>query len=330
MASMIADLLKTPQQVRQERQDAMRQNSLAQAALLSRGASGSTALPGLLRGFAAQQLVEQAPQMENTVRRGLGAAGMLGGAVGALTPQQVQATQQLGIPQEEQRAMQLNALAREATSTDPAKLKETADKLRAAGRSDIAAQLDERAKELEQAATQTKMRQAYSQYFENQGRSDLAGMALDPSVNIIDLVKEARLSKEKPEDDGVSDLPTSAEMAFYMEQTGANEQAEAKIESMTNSGWKWYTSDEEEAKFSSLKNKAIAIAHQRSGGKVQEFDKEYNTLINQYYNQWTQEQEAQRAKEKAKTTPIDVPGLQELDEAAGFEEQTNPFATTDR
>ena len=328
MASMIADLLKTPQQVRQERQDAMRQNSLAQAALLSRGASGSTALPGLLRGFAAQQLVEQGPQMENTVRRGLGAAGMLGGAVGALTPQQVQATQQLGIPQEEQRAMQLNALAREATSTDPEKLKETADKLRAAGRPDIAAQLDERAKDLEQTATQTTMREALAQQFRNIERDDLAMLALNPDSDMLELVKELRLSQEKVKDETVSNLPTTAEMAFYTEQTSGNEQAEAKLNSMVDFGW--FKSDEEKARFGTLKNKAIAIAHQRSGGKVEKFNQEYNSLINQYYNDWTQEQEAKAAAEKAKTTPIDVPGLQELDEAAGFEEQTNPFATTDR
>jgi len=327
---MIADLLKTPQQVRQERQNQLRENSLAQAALLSRGSTGSTALPGLLRGFAAQQLVEQAPQMENVVRRGTGALGMLGGATGQLTPEQVQATQRLGIPQEEQRAARMNELARQATSTDPAKLRATAEQLRSAGRPDVAAQLEERAQTLEQQATEVQRRQALSQMLEANGRPDLAVEVLNPNQSTLDVLKEFRLSKEEPKDDTVSDLPSSTEFAFYTNFVSDNEQAEAKLESMTNAGWKWWTSDEEKQNLASLKNKAIAIAHQRSGGTLEKFNQEYNTLINQYYNQWTQEQEAKAAEEKAKVTPIDVPGLQEEEEAAGFQDQTNPFAITDK
>lgn len=328
MASMIADLLKTPQQVRQERQDAMRQNSLAQAALLSRGSQGSTALPGLLRGFAAQQLVEQGPQMENIVQRGLGAAGMLGGAVGALTPAQAQATQMLGVPEDERQAAVLSGLARQTGTNDPKRLREIAEQLRNNGRPDVAEQLDTRAQQIEQAARGTQMRQAMAQQFENLGRSDLAALSLDPESSMIDLVKELRLSQEKVKDDTVSDLPTTTEMAFYTEQTSGNDQAEAKLNSMIDFGW--FKSDEEKARFGTLKNKAIAIAHQRSGGNVEKFNKEYNSLINQYYNEWTQEQEAKAAAEKAKTTAIDVPGLREIDRAAGFEDQVNPFQTTDR
>ena len=324
MASMIAELLKTPQQVRQERQDVMRQNSLAQAALLSRGSQGSTALPGLLRGFAAQQLVEQGPQMENIVQRGLGAAGMLGGAVGALTPEQAQATQMLGVPEDERQAAVLSGLARETGTKDPKRLREIAEQLRNNGRADVADQLETRATQLEQAATQTRMRQAMAQEFENLGRSDLAALATNPDTDMLELVKELRMSKEKAEGEGKMDIPTAQEQELYTRLTSTNENAEAKLNAMVDFGW--WDSAEEKAQFATLKDRAIAIAHQRSKGNIEKFEQEYNTLVNQYYNQYTQQQEAKAAAEKAKTTPINVPGLQEIDRAAGFEDQTNPFA----
>lgn len=325
MASMIAELLKTPQQVRQERQDALRQNSLAQAALLSRGSQGSTALPGLLRGFAAQQLVEQAPQMENVVQRGLGAAGMLGGAVGALTPEQVQATQMLGVPEDERQAAIMSGLARQTGSKDPKRLREIAEQLRKNGRPDVAAQVEERANTIEQEATSVQMRKALAQQFENEGRPDLAMEALDPNSDRLELIKELRLSKEKPEGKGKFDIPTEREEQLYKRLISTNENAEAKLKAMVDFGW--WKSDAEKAEFATLKDRAIAIAHQRSKNDIEKFEQEYNRIVNQYYDQWTQEQEAKAAAEKAKTTPIDVPGLQEIDRAAGFEDsQTNPFA----
>lgn len=73
--SMILDMLKTPQQVRQEQLAKLRQQSAAQAQLLAQPVRGTTALPGLLSRFAAGEAMEQRVDLDKAARRAAGAVG---------------------------------------------------------------------------------------------------------------------------------------------------------------------------------------------------------------------------------------------------------------
>lgn len=74
-SSLISDLLKSPSQIRQEEQEALRQRGLERAALISNSPT-SGSLFGGLRGFAAQQAA-QVDTRTDQMRRGImGALGM--------------------------------------------------------------------------------------------------------------------------------------------------------------------------------------------------------------------------------------------------------------
>lgn len=206
--SMFKELLKTPQQVREERLAKMREDSAAQAALLSRGSAGSTALPGLLRGFAAQQLVEQGPIAENLVRRGLlGLSSLasvpqreimastsrvdpetlepIGGGERVGTGQMAQRYPELAgalarasMSPEEQQAAVTSSIARQAGTDDPEKLRALADRLRKANRPDAAEQFDERATKLETEAREQAAKQALTQDLINAGTAESRKLAV--------------------------------------------------------------------------------------------------------------------------------------------------------
>lgn len=97
--SMILDMLKTPQQVREEQLAKMRQDSAAQAQLLAQPVRGTTALPGLLSRFAAGEALEQRTDLNKAARR---AAGAVGGAlqVAGYDEAAQQARQALATPEE--------------------------------------------------------------------------------------------------------------------------------------------------------------------------------------------------------------------------------------
>ena len=97
--SMILEMLKTPQQVRQEQQQRLQEQALGQAQLMQPRTSGTTALPGLLSQFAASQMARQGPALAQTGRRAASAAGQIAGGLGA-SPATVQQIARLGVPQD--------------------------------------------------------------------------------------------------------------------------------------------------------------------------------------------------------------------------------------
>ena len=103
--SMLANLLKTPQQVRQEQEVKLRQEAMQRASAIKAPQGASTALPGIFASLARQQTVAGANDM-NTIARGLGqGAGGLLQAAGA--PEELsRAVGQLGTTSEERRAAQ--------------------------------------------------------------------------------------------------------------------------------------------------------------------------------------------------------------------------------
>lgn len=137
--SLIADLFKTPADVRQEETDRLLEQGKASAeAYLTGAGQGGSPIAGAIRGLTAQTLQDMPLSMSNVVRRGM--LGLSGG--------------QLGASQKEQQAMQLNQIAKAATGRKPEEIRRAADRAREAGRGDIAMVLEERAIKLEKSMDQ--------------------------------------------------------------------------------------------------------------------------------------------------------------------------------
>lgn len=132
--SLIADLFKTPADVRQEETDRLLEQGKASAeAYLTGAGQGGSPIAGAIRGLTATALQEMPLSMSQTVRRGM--LGLSGGQVGA--------------SQAERQAAELNAVAKSATGRKPEEIRKAAERARAVGRGDIAMVLEERALKLE-------------------------------------------------------------------------------------------------------------------------------------------------------------------------------------
>jgi len=132
--SLIADLFKTPADVRQEETDRLLEQGKASAeAYLTGAGQGGSPIAGAIRGLTATALQEMPLSMSQTVRRGM--LGLSGGQVGA--------------SQAERQAAELNAVAKSATGRKPEEIRKAAERARAVGRGDIAMVLEERALKIE-------------------------------------------------------------------------------------------------------------------------------------------------------------------------------------
>lgn len=141
--SMILDMLKTPQQVREEQLAKLRQRSTSQAQLLGAPVSATTALPGLLRSFAAGEMAQQGVDMNQIARRASTAAGSVAGMLGYGDAQQ--ALSQAFVSPEERQAGQAQSIMKGLDPNDPAAMKEAADQLASIGLTGAATRLSERA-----------------------------------------------------------------------------------------------------------------------------------------------------------------------------------------
>lgn len=141
--SMILDMLKTPQQVREEQLAKLRQRSTSQAQLLGAPVSATTALPGLLRSFAAGEMAQQGVDMNQIARRASTAAGSAAGMLGYGDAQK--ALSQAFVSPEERQAGQAQSIMKGIDPNDPAAMKEAADQLASIGLTGAATQLSERA-----------------------------------------------------------------------------------------------------------------------------------------------------------------------------------------
>lgn len=147
--SMILDMLKTPQQVRQEQQQRLQEQALGQAQLMQPRTSGTTALPGLLSQFAASQMARQGPALAQVGRRAASAAGQIAGGLGA-APETARAIGQLGIPQEERQAARLQQILQRADMSSLQGLKTTLRRLQQGGApANVVMALSDRIRELE-------------------------------------------------------------------------------------------------------------------------------------------------------------------------------------
>ena len=141
--SMILNMLKTPSQVREEQLAKLRAESTSQAQLLGAPVGGTTALPGLIRSFAAQQMQEQGVDLNKAARRAQGAAGGLFSALGR--PEVGQAIQQGALSPEERQAQAGQSILSQVKPGDPDSMMNAAIELQKRGLTGAAQQLQQRA-----------------------------------------------------------------------------------------------------------------------------------------------------------------------------------------
>lgn len=144
--SMILNMLKTPQQVREEQLAKLRERSTAQAKLLAAPVSATTGIPGMLRSFAAGEMLAQGEDLNKAARRATGAAGGLLSAFGR--PEVGRAVAESMISPEERQATQAQQIVKGLNTDDPAALKAAAQRLSALGLNEVAMQLNNRANAL--------------------------------------------------------------------------------------------------------------------------------------------------------------------------------------
>lgn len=129
--SMILDMLKTPQQVREEQLKRLREQSLAQASMMQ-PVRGTTGIPGMISQFAQQQMANIPVQANQMVRRLGGAAGTFAETAQA-RPEVAQALRLAGVSPEERQAATLQQALKGYQPGNLQSMKATYDQLQQAG-----------------------------------------------------------------------------------------------------------------------------------------------------------------------------------------------------
>ena len=353
MASLIQDMLKTPEQLRQERFAKLREDSRAQAQLL--GATGTTALPGLLSGLAAQELVASAADPAKMVQRGLLGAGKVVGSMGTpgtptvttVSPDGTERTtqgtpgtrqryqeigsaiQQASMTPEERQAAQVSAIAQQAGSKDVERLRKLADQLRAVGRPDAAEQYDERATKLETEAREAAAKEALTQDLINAGTPEARKLAVAYAAGELNYNQVLDQMQKL----GIQSFSlTGPERTMYQEFAAGNPMLQADLEYLSRGEPGFLRSlfgisgapDDEIANYILLKAGELSERYLANEGKGQTKEEGLAWALKQLSEQ-KQKKEAERIqRNKDAVTPITVPGLKPANPNEGIpEEQLN-------
>ena len=355
--SMFRELLKTPQQVREERLAKMRENSAAQAALLSRGRGASTALPGLLSGFAAQQMVEQGPIAENLIRGGLlGLSGIAGampqttqvpGRTTMITPDGQEVTTETmreapstaskiagalaraSMSPEEQQAAVTSSIARQAGTDDPEKLRALANRLREAGRPDAAEQFDERATKLETEARQAAAKAALTQDLINAGTPEARQLAVAYAAGELNYNQVL----DQMEKLGIQSFSlTGPERTMYQEYAAGNPMLQAELEYLSRGEPGFLRSlfgipgapEPEIANYILLKAGELSERYLANEGKGKTKEEGLAWALKQLSAEKQKKEAEAIQRKKDAQTPMTIPGLNTVDPNEGIpEDQLN-------
>ena len=153
--SMILNMLKTPQQVREEQLAKLREQSAAQAGLLAQPVQGTTALPGLLSRFAAGEMLAQGEDLNKAARRAAGAAGSALRMAGY--DKAAEAVSQSFTSPEERLAVTRQNILKKTDTTNSESMILAARELQAAGDSAGAQALISKAQLMEKNAAETAL-----------------------------------------------------------------------------------------------------------------------------------------------------------------------------
>lgn len=194
--SMILNMLKTPKQVREEQLAKLRKQSLAQANLLAAPQQASTALPGLIRSFAASQAAEIPTDVARAAR---GITGGLGGMLKAGGYQQAgEAVRQAGISPEERLAGTRQQILRGTDQTSPEGLMQAAKDLTRKGDQVGAQALIQQAQALQSQQAQRALVQAQTQQAQAKAQQAVASAQkqTEETKQMKELFPLEKISKE--------------------------------------------------------------------------------------------------------------------------------------
>ena len=181
--SLLADLLKTPSQVREEQMQKLRTEGLERAGLLKAPTGAQTALPSIYTNIARSGIASAGENVANIAR--LGSQG-LGGLLSAAGAEQAgQALAQATVTPEERQAAQAQAAMQGINYSNIASLKAAAQKLKELGNVQVAAALEKRIADLAtaQAEVDIKEREVAVKEQEANLKSDLAYAAITLKVS---------------------------------------------------------------------------------------------------------------------------------------------------
>jgi hypothetical protein len=150
---LLSQLLKTPQQIRQEQLDRIRQESLLGVRAQQPISGAMSALPSIYQNFTNQALARQGTDIAQAFRGATQGIGGMLGAVGA--PELGRSVSQLSVSPEERQASAAQQALQGVVPSDPASLEAAAQRLQQLGLTAAAQQLVERARILRQRTKDT-------------------------------------------------------------------------------------------------------------------------------------------------------------------------------
>jgi len=151
--SLLADLLKTPSQVREEQMQKLRAEGLQRAGLLQAPTGARTALPGIYTNIARSGIASAGENVANIARLGSQGLGGLLSAAGA--PQAGQALAQATVTPEERQAALTQNIMRQMKPGDPKSMRAVAQQLQQRGLTKAALVLAQQASVLEKMQAET-------------------------------------------------------------------------------------------------------------------------------------------------------------------------------
>jgi len=157
---LLSQLLKTPQQIRQEQLDRIRQQSLLGIQQQRPITGAMSALPSIYQNVTNQALASQGADIAQALR---GATQGVGGMLSAVgQPRLGQAISQLTVTPEERQAAQAQQAMQGTKLQDPASLEAAAQRLQQAGNVNAANALIARAQEIRQKQAELQLTQQKS------------------------------------------------------------------------------------------------------------------------------------------------------------------------
>lgn len=194
--SMILKMLKTPSQVREEQLAKIRQQSSAQASLLGQPVSATTALPGLIRSFAAGEMQQQGVDLNKAARRAsVGFGGLLAQAGNKAAGD---ALRTATFTAEEQQAAKGQEAIKGTDFTNPESMKLASKRLQDAGLVEAGAQLSQQAQSLELKLREQERADAQLNIAKNQdARADTSHVKQMQQFNLqIEALRQAQTDRK--------------------------------------------------------------------------------------------------------------------------------------
>ena len=194
--SLIADLLKTPGQVRREQLDRLNKQGTTSAQTMLTGARFGSPIGGALQSLAGVGM-EMMPAMTSQMFRG--ATGLLGGLAGAAgaSPKVVEAIQQAQYSPEERRSAELAEFAKEGVSTDPKGLRLLSAKLMEMGQPDAAIKVEEQASRIEKLRAEAIAAATDKTKFKMPSKEDILFL----NDLLVEKFKEAKVNRDVGSED---------------------------------------------------------------------------------------------------------------------------------